>query len=63
VIFELLGEGLKTRDIAAQLGVSVKTVESHRENIKVKLGLNSAEQLIAAAARCSSGAVAVPLLP
>lgn len=44
-IFRLLGEGQTTKQIAAKLKLSVKTIESHRENIKSKLGLtNSAER-------------------
>ena len=44
-IFQLLGSGLGTRQIAQLLDVSVKTVESHRENIKHKLRLSSGVQL------------------
>ena len=44
-IFQLLGSGLGTREIAASLELSVKTVESHRENIKHKLQLSSSAQL------------------
>jgi DNA-binding NarL/FixJ family response regulator len=45
-IFQLLGAGVSTRDIAAKLHLSVKTVETHRENIKRKLKLSSAAELI-----------------
>lgn len=38
-IFQLIGAGIANRDIAAQLNISVKTVEAHRENLKNKLGL------------------------
>jgi DNA-binding NarL/FixJ family response regulator len=44
-IFQLLGSGLGTREIAQSLDLSVKTVESHRENIKHKLRLTSGAQL------------------
>ena len=44
-IFELLGSGLGTREIAQLLDLSIKTVESHRENIKHKLRLSSGVQL------------------
>jgi DNA-binding NarL/FixJ family response regulator len=50
-IFQLVGSGLGTRQIAQSLGLSVKTVESHRENIKHKLGLSSGAQLRDRAAR------------
>jgi len=45
-VFHLLGSGLGTREIAHALNLSVKTIETHRENIKHKLGLNSAEALV-----------------
>jgi DNA-binding NarL/FixJ family response regulator len=44
-IFEMVGKGLPTREIAVILGVSVKTVETHRENIKRKLRLKSSLEL------------------
>jgi DNA-binding NarL/FixJ family response regulator len=34
-----------TRDIAEQYHLSMKTVETHRENIKLKLGLENAAEL------------------
>ena len=45
-VLNLLGMGLSTREIAAELRVSFKTVETHRENIKHKLGLQGAAALI-----------------
>jgi DNA-binding NarL/FixJ family response regulator len=45
-IFQLLGSGLGTREIAHSLNLSVKTIESHRENIKHKLGINSSRDLV-----------------
>ncbi|HEX3627783.1 MAG TPA: response regulator transcription factor [Verrucomicrobiae bacterium] len=45
-IFQLLGAGVNTRDMAAKLHLSVKTIETHRENIKRKLKLSSAAELI-----------------
>src|SRR5882724_1078771 len=50
-IFELLGSGLGTRQIAQSLDLSVKTIESHRENIKHKLRLTSGTQLHERAAK------------
>jgi len=41
-----IGNGLPTREIAAKLHVSVKTVESHRAHIKEKLHLSNASQLV-----------------
>ena len=48
-VFRLIGLGQPNRDIATALGISVKTVEAHRENIKVKLNLNSATELASSA--------------
>ncbi len=45
-VFRLLGGGLSTRQIAAELHLSFKTVETHRENIKHKLGLSGAAELV-----------------
>ncbi|NLW87912.1 MAG: response regulator transcription factor [Planctomycetes bacterium] len=45
-VFELIGSGLGTREIAGKLHVSVKTIESHREHIKEKLGLATATELL-----------------
>jgi DNA-binding NarL/FixJ family response regulator len=48
-IFQLLGRGLATRTIAAQLNLSTKTIEAHRVNIKHKLGFASPAALVQAA--------------
>ena len=45
-VFRLIGEGKKTQDIAEQLHVSVKTVETHRDRIKKKLHLKDANELL-----------------
>ncbi len=47
-VFQLLGSGLGPHQIADQLHLSVKTVETHRENIKHKLGFQDAGSLAAA---------------
>jgi DNA-binding NarL/FixJ family response regulator len=54
-VFDLLGRGMTTRDIAKHLKCSPKTIESHRQNIKLKLGLKHASELLAYAGRHSSG--------
>lgn len=36
-----LAQGLSNRDVALGLGISVRTVETHRKNIKRKLGISS----------------------
>jgi DNA-binding NarL/FixJ family response regulator len=48
-IFQLIGADLPNREIAAQLNISVKTVETHRENLKNKLGLQDSADLKSAA--------------
>ncbi|MGR8930140.1 MAG: response regulator [Gammaproteobacteria bacterium] len=45
-ILRLIAAGLGTREIAETLNRSVKTVEAHRANIKEKLGLKNATDLI-----------------
>ncbi len=45
-IFQLIGQGENTRDIAKKLNLSVKTVEVHRLNIKSKLRLATASELV-----------------
>jgi DNA-binding NarL/FixJ family response regulator len=50
-VFQLLGEGLPTPQIGKRLNLSAKTVETHRMNIKAKLGFKSSCELIAHAAR------------
>ena len=50
-VFRLIGTGNTTREIAQSLHVSVKTVESHRQRIKEKLGMGSTTELIVHAAR------------
>jgi DNA-binding NarL/FixJ family response regulator len=49
-VFRLIGEGNGTRQIAERLRRSIKTIESHRENLKSKLTLHSAAELARAAA-------------
>lgn len=46
-VLRLMAMGYKSADIAASLGISVKTINTHKENLKNKLGLSSIEQLIA----------------
>ena len=50
-IFRLFGEGRSTREIAARLRIAVSTVFAHRANIKHKLKLTNATELVSAAAR------------
>ncbi len=50
-IFSCLGEGLTTRKIAEKFGLSARTVEVHRANIKKKLGFEDAAQMLREAVR------------
>lgn len=45
-VFELTGRGLNTRQIAAQLHLGVKTVETYRSRIREKLDLKDPEDLL-----------------
>jgi DNA-binding NarL/FixJ family response regulator len=50
-VFQLIGQGIGTREIAGRLHLSVKTVEVHRASIKEKLSLTTATELIRYAVR------------
>ncbi len=45
-VFRLLGRGLSTRQVAHELHRSIRTIDAHRENIKRKLRLSSAAELV-----------------
>lgn len=45
-VFRLIGEGHATRQIADELHISIKTVESYQAHIKEKLSLRSARELL-----------------
>jgi DNA-binding NarL/FixJ family response regulator len=45
-VFELTARGLGTKEIAVQLGVEVKTVETYRGRIKEKLNLKNSSELL-----------------
>ena len=44
-ILQLLAEGRSSKEIAAHLGVSVKTVETHRRNMMQKLNMRRVAEL------------------
>ena len=50
-VFQLIGQGVGTVEMAEKLHVSVKTIEVHRVNIKNKLGVPTAPELIRFAVR------------
>ncbi len=51
----LIGRGLRTREIAEQLHVSVKTIESYRARLKEKMSLRSGPELVRYAVRWAEG--------
>ena len=44
-VFQMLGNGMTTKQIGRKLDLSPKTIEAHRENIKTKLDLKNAAEL------------------
>ena len=50
-VFQLVGEGLSTREIGLRLHISGKTVETHRLRIREKLGLKNPSELTQYAVR------------
>lgn len=54
-VFRRMGEGHATKRIAADLGVSMKTVQEYQARIKDKLGLADASELLRAAVRWTEG--------
>ena len=45
-VFQMIGKGLNTRIIADQLNLSVKTIETYKSHLKVKLELSNGTELI-----------------
>ncbi|TET34464.1 MAG: response regulator transcription factor [Planctomycetota bacterium] len=54
-VFQLIGRGFKTGEVAKSLKVSVSTVEYHRAHIKEKLQLNDASELMRYAVQWMNG--------
>lgn len=50
-VLTLLGRGMSTREIADELGLSVKTVETHFAHMKHKLGVRTGRELMRVAVR------------
>jgi DNA-binding NarL/FixJ family response regulator len=44
-VFRLVAQGLSTREVAERLYLSIKTVETHLDHVKAKLGLESGREL------------------
>lgn len=50
-VFIMIGEGSSIKDIAERLHLSPRTVETHRDNIKIKLNLDSSTDVVRRAAQ------------
>lgn len=50
-VLQLVGEGKSTKDVAALLGISVKTAESHRTRLMKKLDIHETASLVKYAIR------------
>ena len=50
-VFELIGRAKSNQEIAAQLGISVRTLDAHRAHIREKLGLADSKELTCHAIR------------
>lgn len=62
-VFQLIGQGLSGKAIAERLHLSPHTIDSHREKIKLKLGLHSGPELQRAAMQWSLAPDASPAPP
>ncbi len=45
-VFQLIGNGFSTRQIATKLNLSVKTIDSYREHLKLKLHIEKGADLV-----------------
>jgi len=45
-VFKLIGHGRSTRQIADELHLNMKTIETYRTRIKLKLGIKDATELL-----------------
>jgi DNA-binding NarL/FixJ family response regulator len=59
-IFSLLGKGLGTIEIASKFSLSTKTIDTHKEHIKLKLHCNTSQELRQLAIEWASHPVNVP---
>jgi len=50
-VFELIGKGMPSRQVAENLGISPKTVDAHRTHIKEKLGFTDGAAMVRYAVR------------
>ena len=45
-VFELVGQGKTTKEIATQLSLSVRTIEAYKDHLKTKLNLSNTTKLV-----------------
>jgi len=45
-VVQLVGEGKTSKEVATTLGISLKTAETHRSNVLIKLNLHSTVELV-----------------
>jgi DNA-binding NarL/FixJ family response regulator len=50
-VLELIAEGLSSKEMASDLGVSLKTIDSHRSNLMEKLDIHKVSGLVRFAIR------------
>ena len=50
-VLKLIAEGLSSKEIASELGVSLKTIDSHRSNLMEKLDIHKVSGLVRYAIR------------
>ena len=50
-VVQLVGEGKTSKEVATMLGMTLKTAETHRSNIIIKLNLHSTVELVLYAVR------------
>jgi DNA-binding NarL/FixJ family response regulator len=65
-VLRLLGSGMSTKEVAQELELSIKTIETYREHLKHKLGLADATELLRYAAQSVRGeppALSLPKTP
>jgi DNA-binding NarL/FixJ family response regulator len=60
-VVQLLAEGRSSKEVAALLGLSVKTAESHRANVMRKLQIHSVGELVLYAVRNQIVQTTIPL--
>lgn len=55
LVFALVGQGKDSAEIASALGISHKTADAHKSNIRQKLGLANSRRVMVAAVRYVEG--------